>query len=119
MKWYLAKIVFRIICGDGNHKAQFDEQLRLVEAASREDAFSKAQNLGLTGEEKFYNAAQQIVQWKFINVAEILLLQPIADGAEIYARISEHDNADRYISLIHSQAKHTRESFAEPTFQVK
>ncbi|MEP7129294.1 MAG: DUF4288 domain-containing protein, partial [Chitinophagales bacterium] len=29
MNWYLAKIVFRIICGDGLHQPQFDEQLRL------------------------------------------------------------------------------------------
>ena len=34
MNWYLAKIVYRIICGDGNHTAQFDEQLRLVQLAS-------------------------------------------------------------------------------------
>ena len=30
MKWYLAKIVYRIICGEGNHTPQFDEQLRLI-----------------------------------------------------------------------------------------
>jgi len=27
MNWYLAKLVFRIICGDGDHTPQFDEQL--------------------------------------------------------------------------------------------
>ena len=32
MNWYLAKIVYRIICGQGNHTAQFDEQLRLIQA---------------------------------------------------------------------------------------
>ena len=32
MKWYLAKLVYRIICGEGNHKPQFDEQLRLIYA---------------------------------------------------------------------------------------
>ncbi len=29
MKWYLAKLVFRIICGEGNHTPQFDEQFVL------------------------------------------------------------------------------------------
>ena len=38
MNWYLTKMVFRIICGDGSHKAQFDEQLRLIHANSKEDA---------------------------------------------------------------------------------
>ena len=26
MHWFLAKIVYRIICGSGEHTAQFDEQ---------------------------------------------------------------------------------------------
>jgi hypothetical protein len=30
----------------GNHRAQFDEQLRLINAESREEAFHKAQELG-------------------------------------------------------------------------
>jgi len=43
MNWYLAKMVFRIVCGDGNHTAQFDEQLRLISAGSKEEAFHKQQ----------------------------------------------------------------------------
>ncbi|RYY10197.1 MAG: DUF4288 domain-containing protein, partial [Chitinophagaceae bacterium] len=27
MNWYLAKLIFRIVCGQGNHTPQFDEQL--------------------------------------------------------------------------------------------
>ena len=46
MKWYLAKIVYRIICGDGNHTAQFDEQLRLIEAEDDMHAFQKARITG-------------------------------------------------------------------------
>lgn len=46
MNWYLAKIVYRIICGEGDHIAQFDEQLRLINAASKVDAFHKAQLIG-------------------------------------------------------------------------
>jgi len=42
MNWYLAKIVFRIVCGDGEHTPQFDEQLRLILASSKEEAFKKA-----------------------------------------------------------------------------
>ena len=46
MKWYLAKIVFQIICGEGMHTPQFDEQLRLIEAANEDLAFEKASTLG-------------------------------------------------------------------------
>ena len=49
MNWYLAKIVYRIICGNGDHAAQFDEQLRLIYATNKEDAFYKAQ---LTGKKR-------------------------------------------------------------------
>ena len=37
MNWYLSKLVFRIVCGDGQHRAQFDEQLRLIAAADKEN----------------------------------------------------------------------------------
>ena len=30
MNWYLSKIIFRIICGEGRHTPQFDEHLRLI-----------------------------------------------------------------------------------------
>ncbi|HEV3251858.1 MAG TPA: DUF4288 domain-containing protein, partial [Puia sp.] len=45
MNWYLAKIVFRIICGEGQHIPQFDEQLRLIEAGNEVEAFEKATNI--------------------------------------------------------------------------
>ncbi|MEJ0081220.1 MAG: DUF4288 domain-containing protein [Puia sp.] len=44
MSWYLTKIVYRIICGQGNHTAQFDEQLRLIEADNSQEAFEKLQH---------------------------------------------------------------------------
>ena len=53
MNWYLAKFVFRIFCGDGQHMAQFDEQLRLIAAGSKEEAFHKAQSMGMKEEDMF------------------------------------------------------------------
>jgi hypothetical protein len=32
MKWYLAKFVYQVISGNGNHSPQFDEQMRLIRA---------------------------------------------------------------------------------------
>lgn len=105
MNWYLAKIVFRIICGDGDHTPQFDEQLRLISASSKEEAFKKAQRTGTKEQETFYNRKQQLVQWQFINVSEIYKLADLIDGAEIYSRIEERDNADAYIHVINQKAE--------------
>lgn len=105
MNWYLAKIVFRIVCGEGDHTPQFDEQLRLVSAPSKEEAFRKAQDIGKKEEEAFYNRKQQLVQWQFINVCEIYKLSELIDGAELYSRIEERDSAEAYIHIVHQKAE--------------
>ena len=105
MNWYLAKIVYRIICGDGDHTAQFDEQLRLVHAITKEDAFYKAQQIGKKEEEKFYNLKQELVQWQFINVSELYKIGEMIDGAELYSRIEEKDDGDRYTEVINNKAE--------------
>jgi hypothetical protein len=46
MNCYLAKIVYRIICGEGKHMPQFDEQLRLIYAEDDFHAFQKARIIG-------------------------------------------------------------------------
>ena len=105
MNWYLTKIVFQIICGDGDHTPQFDEQLRLISASSKEAAFSKAQHIGKREEETFYNRKQQLVRWQFINVSEIYKISELIDGAEIYSRIEERDSAEAYIHVINQKAE--------------
>jgi len=105
MQWYLAKIVFRILCGEGDHLAQFDEQLRLIGAESKEEAFRKAQQMGRTEEETFMNRKNQLVQWKFINVSELYKLSELIDGAELYSRIEEKDNAESYIFTVNQKAE--------------
>ena len=105
MNWYLAKMVFRIICGEGEHTAQFDEQLRLVAATNKEEAFRKAQEMGQQDEETFYNRKEQLVQWQFINISELYRLSELIDGAEVYSRIEEKDNADAYIYTINQKAE--------------
>lgn len=106
MNWYLAKIVYRITCGDGHHTGQFDEQLRLVTGENKEDAFQKAQFIGKQEEEFFLDQKQQLVQWQFINVCELYKLSELIDGAELYSRIEERDDANEYIHTVHKKAEH-------------
>ena len=105
MNWYLAKMVFRILCGDGQHSAQFDEQLRLIAAGSKEEAFHKAQAMGMNEEEMFFNKKEQLVQWQFISISELYRLQELIDGAELYSRIEEKDNAESLYSHCSSQGR--------------
>jgi hypothetical protein len=118
MNWYLAKIVFRIICGDGQHTAQFDEQMRLVMATNMEEAWHKSKEIGLQEEEVFYNQKQQLVQWQFVDVAEIYAMAELEDGAEIYSQIKETDNPETYCCFIHHKASLIRKNFSPLTCQT-
>ena len=108
MKWYVAKLVFQIICGDGRHIGQFDEQLRLVQADDEDNAFEKAGLLGIAETENFYNQRNQLVQWKFINISELYQLSLI-DGAELHSKISEVDDDFSYINLINGKAEQIKQ----------
>ena len=103
MKWYVTKLVFQIICGTGNHTAQFDEQLCLIEATNDNEALIKATELGLANEETFYNQRQELVQWKFVNVSELNQLN-LSDGVEVHSSINEVDDDFAYTNLVHAKA---------------
>lgn len=118
MKWYLAKIIFRIICGEGNHTPQFDEQLRLIEAEDDMHAFQKARIMGDDEEDNFLNNVQKPVHWKFIDVSEIHPLDNLVDGVELYSKIAEEEDAIKYISNIKDRAKYLHEICLQKTFQM-
>ena len=105
MKWYLAKIVYRIICGEGDHAPQFDEQLRLIYASDESGAFEKAASIGRTEEETFYNQKRQLVKWQFVNVSELYHMSELIDGAELYSTINEVGDAEAYITFVNHKAE--------------
>ena len=104
MTWYIAKLVFTITADGSEHKPQFDEQLRLIEADSNERALLKARAIGLSEEDSFYNDKLKKVKWEFINVAELLPIKKMEDGMELYSRIHEMDDAKPYINYVHQKA---------------
>jgi hypothetical protein len=105
MNWYVAKIVYRIICGGGDHAAQFDEQLRLVSAIDKEQAFFKARHYGMKEEKVFRNVKRELVRWKIINVIDPHDMEEIADGVELYSRIEEKDDGDAYVDIVNDKAR--------------
>ncbi len=118
MNWFMAKIIYRIICGEGNHTPQFDEQLRLIVALNEAEALNKAYTIGRQEEECFYNVSEKLVQWKFINVAELLRIGDLNDGAEIYSRIEEKENGELYTEMIHKRAAGLRKDSVNQVLQA-
>ena len=104
MNWYITKVVFAITREDQPVAKQFDEQLRLVKAQDQEEAFLKARTIGLNEEDCFHNDKNKKVKWEFINVSEVLPLQKLEDGAEVYSRIHETDDGGSYIHFVHQKA---------------
>jgi hypothetical protein len=104
MNWFIAKIIFRIVSGEGNHDAQFDEQLRLISATNDKEAFEKAARLGQICQDSFMNNEKQPVRWEFIDVAEINQLNELADGTELYYQINEPADADLYMAWAHHKS---------------
>jgi len=104
MNWYVAKLIFRITCGNGNHQPQFDEQLRLISASGEKEALIKAQKL--ISEEKLImgNKNQSAIRWDFINMTELYQVDELKDGSEIYCNILEVNNVEEYIEMSNQKA---------------
>jgi hypothetical protein len=105
MHWYLAKIVYRVICGAGEHTPQFNEQLRLISATGHDEALWRSKEIGIAESEMFYNDNMQLVQWQFINVSELYRVSELLDGAELYSTINEVDNAEAYTNFVNDKAR--------------
>ena len=104
MNWFVAKIIFRIVCGDGNHQAQFDEQLRLIAAPDRQGALAKAKALGEKVQERFLNQHQQWVNWQFVAVTEITPLETLDDETEVHFQVAEPEDVAQYLTTIRQRA---------------
>jgi hypothetical protein len=114
MNWYISKIVFGITA-ENKQTRQFDEQVRLIQADSTEEAFIKARMIGLAEEDSFLNDEKKRIKWEFINVAELIPLKQLEDGVEVYSRIHEMEEAKSYINFVHQKAVSLRLN-AKPLF---
>ncbi len=100
MNWYIVKLVFSIDRDQVAKSAQFDEQIRLVQARNSSDAYFKARNIGKKEETAFSSDRNETIKWRFIDVPEISLLGELKDGAEVYSNTIEIEEKTSYISSI-------------------
>ncbi len=104
MQRYLAKLVFNINIDNGNHASQFDEQIRIVESNSLENAFHKARTIGRKEEEVFINQDNKNVNWKFIDVLDLYPLEELKDGDQVYSLTHENEDSKSFINYIRSKS---------------
>lgn len=103
MNWFVAKLIFEIKTEDSKY-AQFDEQLRLIEAVNEELAIEMAYQLGLMQQEEIINSNNNPVVWRFVAVTEMESIGEIAHGKEIHYKINEPEQAEQYLALVQAKA---------------
>lgn len=108
MYWYIAKIVYQILISDGKEAAQFEEQLRLIQARNKQEALEKAITIGEQEESLFYNYRDEPVFWKFLDVPELQPVQQLDDGMQLYSHLEQPEYADAYLALVQSKAESVR-----------
>ncbi len=118
MNWFIAKIIFQVICGDGEHTPQFDEQLRLIQAKNEQEALKKAIDIGLEEQNTFNNSRDESVIWSFIDVTELQRVTELKDKTELYSRIVEPENEESYVDLIEIRANRVRSNCDRQTIDT-
>ncbi len=108
MNWYIAKVVFNIVSGAGNHKAQFDEQYRLMKANTLEEALYKAEQVGFNEEELLVNEKQEIVRRDFVGVSELYPINDLRDGMELFSAINEEEDRGSYLEVVKMKAAYVK-----------
>jgi hypothetical protein len=113
MKWYIAKLIFNIDINNGKDAKQFDEQLRLVSAKTNTEAYYKAQLIGNTEQANFISDNNTNVNWRFIDVAEVVLLNEIIDGMQLYSLTTESEKPSDYIQFTKLKANHFQDQLLQ------
>lgn len=100
MKWYLTKIIFRIITQqeDGD-TGLFEEKLRLVKGENKQDALQNAIAWGEEEASEFINASGKKIVWQFIAVPELHTFSGLEEDAELDSHLIEMPVADNFTAL--------------------
>lgn len=66
-----------------------EESIRLIFAASEDEAWNKATSVGKMGEHEYVNPYGNAVVWRFVKILEIqdLCEATVTDGMEVFSRM--------------------------------
>lgn len=118
MKWFLVRYIYEIVCGDGNYKPQFDEQLRLMLALSTTEALLKAEETAHSFQPPFKNCSGELVTWKFICIADLHEIQTPDDGAEIASIMHEPVDVSAFLDQIEKRQAFLKEHIQLTTTEL-
>ena len=104
MEKYLAKLMFNINIDNGNDASQFDEQIRIIESPSLEEAFYKARVIGKKEEEVFTDTQNKQISWQFIDVSDVYALEDVKDGEQIYSNTHKTNDTGSFIKFIRQKS---------------
>lgn len=88
--WFSAALSFECsIEGDPDADRLSDLSIRVVRAASEEEALHKAEAFGQESAHSYRNADNEKVVWSFVEVLEVqeLFDSELTDGVEVYSRL--------------------------------
>jgi len=97
MKWFAVNCIYQVICGEGKHMPQFNEQIRLIQADGIRQALSKANLNAMHFNPSFNNCQGDKIVWKFLGVGGISEVAALKDGAEVSSKIVEPNSVARYL----------------------
>lgn len=104
--WFLMKLVYRIDCGKNCESTDFDEQYRIICAATELEASAKARFIGVRNEiAQDYD--QGGLRWIFIDALTICRIPDEADGMELFSTTYSTEHPDDYIRFIRHRASHS------------
>ncbi|MFD2584293.1 DUF4288 domain-containing protein [Pedobacter vanadiisoli] len=100
MKWFAVNCIYQVICGEGKHAPQFNEQIRLIQADGIVLALEKAKLNAVHFNPPFSNCIGDKVVWKFIGIGGILEVEEPADGVEVGSKIVEPKSVEKYLEKL-------------------
>lgn len=120
MKWFVARYIYQIVTGEGNHAPQFDEQLRLIVSADNAEALLKAESQAGSFHVPFRNCRGEMVTWNFICVADLYEIQSPVDGAELASVLHEPNDVDAFLESVNHHKSYLQEllPFSTPSIEL-
>ncbi|MCC6720680.1 MAG: DUF4288 domain-containing protein [Bacteroidia bacterium] len=103
MNWYVVKIVFEVI--NKSNTVQFDEQIRLINAGSYNEAHNKTIETALNEESEFLDYSNCKVFWKFRAISYITKIDELQSGIELCSQIVEKTPEENYHYILELKHK--------------
>ncbi len=112
MKSYIAKLIFNVDINNSETAVEFEEQTRIIHANTLKEAWIKAKQIGEAEVCQWLNAKNELLRWLFIDVLEIIALDELQNGQQLYiqSRI-ENDNQD-FKNYVHLKSEWNQKKLA-------